>query len=280
MSKRRRGAMLLWGDFRLWIGAPRTSWMILPILLLCVLQVVQGWKGPLRDETLFPLEVIIDHFYGGFNLMMSSSIFLLGCSEIPKRIPWQQQMLIRASRRSWLLAYIGQCLLMVLVTIAMMIAITLLLSIGHMRPGNGWSDLERIAREEILPAESIMPPFLVENMTPLQGALMCLAPLTLFWFSMLLVILLFGMTSKPHAGLMICAFAVLSHVCLLVDDGWMAVFALFRYARLSGMDLARYGMTYFWKAMIGYAALDLGLIAIMTVMVKRMDLTLTSSVRY
>ena len=276
MNKQRRFALLLWGDFRLWLGAPRTLWMICAMLLLCVLQVVRDWQGPLQEHPLNALELIVFHFYDGFNLMMSSSIFLLGCSEIPKRMVWQQQSLIRSSRRAWLMAYIGQCLLMVVMTIALMILSTWLLSLGHMQRGSAWSDLERIEQMKILPSDSMISPFLLENTTPLQASAMCLAPLCLFWFTMLLIILLFGMTSRPSLGLLLCAFAVLSYVCLVADSGWLGYFALYRYTSLSGMDLDYNGMTYFGKVLLGYAVLDFGLITGMMTMVERADLAFSS----
>lgn len=277
MNKQKRFALLLWGDFRLWLGAPRTLWMICAMLLLCVLQVVRAWQGPLQEHPLNALELIVFHFYDGFNLMMSSSIFLLGCSEIPKRMAWQQQSLIRSSRRAWLMAYIGQCIMMVVMTVALMILSTWLLSIGPMQPGSSWSDLERIEKMEILPSDSVIAPFLLENATPLQAAAMCLAPLCLFWFTMLLIILLFGMTSKPSLGLLLCAFAVLSYVCLMVDSGWLGYFALYRYTRLSGMNLEYNGMAYFGKVLLGYAAIDLGLITGMMILVKRAELAFSAN---
>ena len=263
--------------FGLWLKAPRTWWMLGSMLLLCFTQVRQGWLYPLRDESLYPLEVIIYHFYGGFNLMMSSSIFLMGCSEIPQRVPWQQQSLIRSGRRAWLLSHIGQCLLMVLTTIGLMIAAALLGSLGHMRWGIGWSDLEKIERMEIMPWDSVMPLFLIQNTTPWQGAAMAVAPVMLFWLTMLWVILLFGMSARPHLGLLLCAFAVLSYVCMMSEDGWLGYLALFRYTRLSGMDVEVYGMPYFGRVMLGYGAMDAGLLAMMTAMVKRMEIRFASS---
>lgn len=273
-----RGAVQPAYYFRMWLRAPRTWWMIGSMLLLCLTQVRQGWLYQLRDEALYPLEIITYHFYGGFNLMMSSSIFLLGCSEIPRRVSWQQQSLIRSSRRAWLFGHIGQCLLMVCVTVGFMIAVTLLGSLGHIRPGVGWSDLEKIERMEILPWDSIMPLFLVQSTSPWQGAAMTVLPVMLFWLTMLLIILLFGMTSRPHLGLLICAFAVLSYVCMMSEDDWLRYFALFRYTRLSGMDLEAYGLSYFGKVMMGYGMLDFGLIAAMTAMVKRTDFTFGSDI--
>ena len=275
MHKSRRLIAQLLGYFRLWLGAPRTLWMFASMLLLCVLQARGACIYQFHGETLYPLEMIAYHFYDGLHLMMSSTIFLLGCSEIPRRISWQQQSLIRSSRRSWLFSHIGQCMLMVCVTMLMMIAVTLVASLDHLRLGNGWSDLERIARMEIMPWDSIIPSsFLIESTTPLQGAVMCILPVMLFWFTMLLVILLFGMTSRSHAGLLICAFAVLSYVCMMQEDGWLGYFALFRYTHLSGMNLDARGISYFRNVMIGYGILDFGLVAMMTAMVQRMDFAL------
>ena len=273
-----RGAIQPAGYFRMWLHAPRTWWMLASMLLLCLMQVREEWLYRLQNESLYPLEIITYHFYGGFNLMMSSGIFLMGCSEIPQRISWQQQSLIRSSRRAWLFGHIGQCVLMVCATIGMMIAVALLASLGHLRPGIGWSDLERIERMEILPWDSIIPQYLIENTSPWQGAAMTVLPVMLFWLTMLLVILLSGMTSRPHVGLLICAFAVLSYVCILSEDGWLGYFALFHYTRLSGMDLEAHGMSYFWKVMIGYGVLDAGLIVTMIARVKRTDFAFSSGI--
>lgn len=279
MNKARRVMTQLWGDFRLWLHAPRTLWMIMFMLVLCVLQVRRPWQGYLRDYSLYANDIIIYHFFDGFNLMMSSSIFLLGCSEMPKRITWQQQSLIRSSRRSWLFAYVGQCFLMVFLTITMMVAVTLLLSIGHIRPGIGWSELERISQMDILSSDSIISPFLMENTTPIQGVLMCLTPLMLFWFTMLLVILLFGMTSHPQIGLLICAFATLSYVCVMDFDGWVSLFAIYRYTSLCRMDLETHGIAHFGKVMMGYGIIDAGLLALMTIVVKHIDFALPTNVK-
>ena len=272
MNKQKRFALQLWSDFLLWLEAPRTLWMLCAMLLLCILQVFGAWRGPLLERRLNIWELIVYHFYDGFNLMMSSSIFLLGCSELPKRMAWQQQNLIRSSRRAWLLAYVGQCLLMVCFTLGIMLLATWLFSFGHMGSGNGWSALERMNRMEILISDSVISPYLLENTTPFQAAIMCLTPLLLFWFTMLLVILLFGLTSKPSLGLLLCAFSVLSYVCLIVDSGWLGCFALYRYTRLSGMELEQRGMSFFWNVIEGYTVLDLCLIIIMLFMVKRTDL--------
>lgn len=279
MNKAKRAMMQLLGDFRLWLNAPRTLWMFIFMLLLSVLQVGQPWRGYLRDYSLYASDIIIYHFFDGFNLMMSSSIFLLGCSEMPKRIAWQQQSLIRSSRLSWLFAYMGQCFLMVLLTIAMMVAVTLLLSIGHISPGIGWSELERISHMEILPSDSIISPFLMENTNPVEGVLMCLTPLMLFWFSMLLIILLFGMTAHPQVGLLICAFATLSYVCVMDFGGWINWLALYRYTSLLRMDLETHGIAHFWKVMLGYGVFDAGIIVVMTIVVKHIDFALPTNVK-
>lgn len=278
MDKQRRFVLQMWSDFLLWLEAPRTLWMLCAMFLLCILQVFGGWRGQLLERNMNLWELITYHFYDGFNLMMSSSIFLLGCSEIPKRMSWQQQNLIRSSRRAWLLAYVGQCLLMVCFTLGMMVLTTWLFSIGHIEMGHGWSETERINRMEILISDSVISPYLLENTTPLQAAIMCVMPLFLFWFTMLLVILLFGLTSKPSLGLLLCAFSVLSYVCLIVDSGWLGYFALYRYTRLSGMELEQKGMVYFCNVIGGYVVLDLSLVCSMLFMVKRTDLTFPANV--
>lgn len=248
---------------------------------------VQAWgMGNLftaRGHAMNLLESLFCALGTGTHLIRISLFFLITISEIPRRIGFQNLMLIRAGRASWLFSQILYCGAMALM---MALVITLLLTVflcPVTAPGQGFSETALIQAEELLPEEALAPAFVREHFTPLTACLAALVPLFLFWFVMALVILLCGLMGSSLAGVVAYSLMLILHMTLPDTGFWAfappmpAAYATF-LSILSGeqggegLRLMRAGM--------GYGAVLIVLMAALFARSRRMDLAFSSENRF
>ena len=78
------------------------------------------------------------------NITMTSILFLITVSELPRRMGYQYNMLIRATRYQWLCSQILYCLWMTLLMLLLVVLCAAIFILPGVAPGNGWTDDIRI----------------------------------------------------------------------------------------------------------------------------------------
>lgn len=270
-------------NFDSWLRSPRTWLMLLFIVAICYLQMC-GYKMTL-DETGYTMhlgETLYYEFNFGCNMPMTTVLFLVMVSELPRRITFQQYSLVRSSRWRWMVAQVLYCLMMVIGMILLILAFLTLLALPLTTPGTGWSDAERIAAELIEPEEALIEQYIMNSFTPVTALIMAMIPMFCFWFTMVLVILLFGVWGVPVFGVLVYAFIIVAHVTIYFEYFPFPMSMPMHFATLrslvtgfDGEEVKRL-MSVTWR----YMALITGLIAAMLISVKRAELDFYAENRF
>lgn len=215
---RAQGAMIL-GNFDSWIRSPRTILMLLFTVTASFLT-VRSYGIGLRAHgfTMTATEGLAYLLLTGFGKQFLASItFLVMVSELPRRIPFQQYTLIRASRSRWISAQLLYCLLMVVFMIAFMTLVFALFLLPVSSPGSGWSDTLRIA-QGMEPEQACIQEWIRANFSPIQAVMIAIVPIFLFWFTMVLIILFFSLLGAPIIGLALYSTILFSSIIVLFED--------------------------------------------------------------
>jgi hypothetical protein len=255
-----------------WVHSPRTILMMLFTIMLCYLEVNSTLAMYSREGFVLNwAETPYILFQNGINILMSSMLIFVMISEIPRMLPYQNYMLIRANRKRWLTSQIVYCLFMLLaITIIITICI-LLFSLGKTEFGSGWSDTARIAQDENMAFMTVVPKHVREHYAPLTGVFYAAAPVFLFWFSMAMIILLCSLLGSQMIGLVICAFILLANFV-----GSYPLPYPINYATVSAMNPDEYGPELYRTAAAVYAGLDMTLILAMYWRISKTDLVFYS----
>ncbi len=215
---RAQGAMIL-GNFDSWIRSPRTILMLLFTVTASFLT-VRSYGIGLRANgfTMTATESLAFLLLTGFGKQFLASVtFLVMVSELPRRIPFQQYTLIRASRTRWISAQLLYCFLMVVFMIVFMTLVFALFLLPVSSPGSGWSDTQRIA-QGLEPELAYVPEWIRTNFSPIQALMIAIVPIFLFWFTMVLIILFFSLLGAPIIGLVLYSTILFSSVIVLFED--------------------------------------------------------------
>lgn len=190
-----------------WIHSPRT--VIMGLVLLCFSYMnarsyanmleVRGFEAHF-GETLFW------YLNTGFSMVMTSTFLLIMVSEIPKRIFYQNYMLIRVRRYKWLASQVVFCLIVSILMLVLITAFCMLLTVPYLVPGSGWSDLDRLAENPDYIYEMQLVNEYVRAIVPWKASIYAGSIVFLFWFTMLLVILMFSIFGHPNTGLLVYMF--------------------------------------------------------------------------
>lgn len=262
-------------NFDSWLRSPRTILMLLFIAAICYLQMC-GYEMTLVDTgyTMHMGETLFYEFNFGCNMPMTTVLFLIMVSELPRQIAYQQYSLIRSSRCRWMAAQLLYCLMMVASMILLILACISLMAIPLVTAGTGWSDAVRIASGQIEPYEALINEFILNNFSPFTALLLSLIPVFCFWLTMVFVILLFGVWGAPVFGVLAYAFLMVANVTILFEAFPFPLILPIQYATLDGIISGYTGLevTRIVKTVEVYAALIIGLIAVMMVSVKRAEL--------
>ena len=144
-------------NFDSWVHSPRTVLMLLFIIAICYLQMC-GYKMTLNETgyTMHMGETLFYEFNFGCNMPMTTALFLIMVSELPRKIAYQQYSLIRSSRWKWMVAQILYCFMMVAAMVALILICIAIQALQVVTPGTGWSDIIRIAEKAIEPEEALV----------------------------------------------------------------------------------------------------------------------------
>lgn len=197
----------LYVHFSAWLHSPRT--VIMGIVILCFTYMHArsfGHTLSVYNLTAHLWETVFWYLSTGFNVVMTSTFILLMVSEIPKRTPFQNSMLVRVTRGKWLSSQLLFCFTVALLMLILMTVFCTVLSLPYIKPGDGWSDLERLAENPDYQYEVQLVPVYIRVLPPWQACLWAGAIVFLFWVTMLLVILLFSIWGQPNVGLLLYIF--------------------------------------------------------------------------
>ena len=269
---------LLRGQMSDWLHSSRT-WIMGLVLLTLTYLFVSGFKENLRMDRLYAYagETLYKYLSLGFgNILLSSAMFLIMVSEVPRRIAFQNDMLIRASRAKWLRAQVLFCLAIVACMIALMTIFSMLLTLPVLSPGRGWSDLARIAADPDAMYEPQFVPAYIRAIPPWQASLLSVIILFAFWFTMVLVILMFSLAGKPNHGLMLYVFLLVLDITLM----WELIPGVHlpsHFATLGQISahFPERELQVAATALCAYAGIDLAMIGVMHLQVRKMDMRFT-----
>jgi len=118
--------------------------------------------------------------------------------------------------------------------------------------------------------DGVVSAMIRNHYTPLQATGLAVLPLGLFWLTMLLVIVLFGLYGKSIIGLSLCLMSVLSSL-IIMNVQWADLPLPIFFATLGNL-IASNDMVPYWRAIGGYGIVIIGLIGFMIWQVKRADL--------
>ena len=199
-----------------WLRSPRTVLFVIFTVAQCYVQ-SRGFldMSASRPQPMRYLESLFYLLGTGGHLTRISLLFLITVSEIPRRIGFQNLMLIRGSRARWLLSQVSYCLwlaLLMTALVALLFSVFLLPAAGR---GPGFSETALIAADILRPEEALVPEYVRLHFIPFTACLAALAPLALFWFTMVLLILLCGLMGAPRLGVVLYAFLLVLHMTLL-----------------------------------------------------------------
>ena len=255
-----------------WLHTPRTVFALVFIVTLGLSEVdIAQTNFATQSMMLSWGETLYYYFSKGVNLLMSSSLFLIMADEVPRRFAFQTYALMRTTRVKWLTAQILMCVLLVVIMLVLCSGTILLASIGRTAPGGQWSDLALIEQGFLMEEQDgVVSAFIRSHFTPFQATICAMAPLALFWFSMLLIILLFGLYGQGVFGLTLCMISLFAST-IIMTLLWPTLPLPVYYATLNNI-LASQDLNQLTNTLIGYGLIDGTLIALMFLRVKSAEL--------
>jgi len=268
-------------NFDSWMHSPRTILMLLFVVGLCY--VVCGSHIRMLRATTYEVhwdETLFFILSRGSNITMTSILFLVTVSELPRRMGYQYNMLIRSTRNQWLYSQIFYCLWMTLCMIVLVSVCAAIFIIPGVVPGSGWTDDLRIAQGIISPDQALVPAFIRENYTPLAAYLLALVPMFLFWIAMVFVVLLCSLLGAPILGVLVYALMLVANVVFMVEALGNFPMPMY-YSTLINITAGWPGMefTKISEALSGYGIAIMALVACMTLRIKWSDLEFNAEQR-
>ncbi len=266
-------------NFESWMYSSRTCFMFLFVTAFCYVvcgnhaQAIQGLNMH-WGETLFYI------LYNGCNITMTSILFLITISEIPQRMGYQYNMLIRSNRIDWLYSQLLYCVWMVLAMTLLVVFCASVFVLPSVIFKSGWSEDLRIAQGIITEEEALVPSFIRQNFTPFSACLYALLPMFLFWITMVSVVLVFSLFGAPVIGLVFYALMLMGNVVFMVEMIAGIPMPIY-YATLNNITVGwpEKEFVKYNQAMVGYVVVLLTLFIIMFFRVKRIDLEFDSARR-
>ncbi|MEG0513789.1 MAG: hypothetical protein RR653_13860 [Clostridia bacterium] len=202
-----------------WVRSPRVWTMVVCAVVYCIMQVVVDtsgfWVMGMKLELTLP-EKLFTKVYNGF-YSIGSLLFLVMVSEIPRRISFQQFLLVRASRVRWMLAQCVYCAMMVLSMILLLTTAYLLIALPGSSTSSTFTDTQYIQAGCYEQEDAFISAFIRKSFTPWTACLFAGVPLFLFWYTMVLMILMLSLLKHPLLGPSVYGFLLLARSTLLVE---------------------------------------------------------------
>lgn len=205
--------------FDAWIHNTRTILMLLVLAAATYITVYSyGMELKYSGVTMHLDESIVWFLMTGFNsISLSSLVFLVAISEIPRRIPFMQYSAFRSTKTKWAGSLICYCFLMVIIVVVLLTCLSALFLSQHVTAGSGWSETLRI--QNGMPEEfAYIPAWIRENYTPWQAIVLSVVPIICFWLVMVLSILLFNLINHPMVGLSLFAIILFSGLIFVFEN--------------------------------------------------------------
>lgn len=265
----------VYSHFNLWTHSLRTILMVIFILLMNYM-LAKSYENSvsLNQWNVYFGETLFSYISSGFNIIMTSVALLVMLSELPKQVAYQNYMLMRLSRRKWLISLLVFSVCIVTAFIILMITTSALFSLTFITDGTGWSDLERTAKDPEY-AHSIQQyiPIYIRSLTPSIACILAAIVLFFFWTTMALVILLFSLYDAPNLGLVFCVSLLLLNIIILFESLPEMKLPI-QFATLNAIvsQVEEHKLRLVLFILIGYVIGDAILIKIMDNRVKQMDI--------
>ena len=258
-----------------WLHTPRTIVMLIAAVLLCMVETQKLFRLYTIDGySLHLVESVFLLAYTGFNILMSSMMFLVTISELPMQISFQYYSLVRVTRRKWINSQVLYCLSMVVMFLLLLTACSFAFCLGKATWKIGWSPLMTNAVPGVY---TFLSDFLVHSFSPLGALAMALLPVAGMWFTLSMFILMMSLFGAGRLGLMISAFAIIIDYISIQSS--LSVSPM-QYATLSPIDASGNFTEVFIRMMIVYIVLNTLFYVAMYYKVKRMDLHFNSQKVY
>lgn len=270
---------IAWANLSEWISGSRMLMLGAILFLLCFTQtrasinvlIENKWSVSLGESWFLMLK-------NGFHILLSTTLFLLMLSELPQRTAFQALTLIRSNKGVWLWGQILYGIIAILFTLLLMIVAGSISYLGNVETGFFWTDEMRIMNG--MPINfAIVPEFYRTNFSPITATLLALAPITLFWFTTELLLLLFGLLQHPRFGIMLCIFS-LTAVFLLDTQTLPQLQGLLpaNFMTLNAIKPDVNGMDHYWKILCTYMTIDTLLVVACFIVSKRIELSFNRSI--
>ncbi|MEG1013566.1 MAG: hypothetical protein RSE58_13060 [Clostridia bacterium] len=254
-----------------WLHTPRTIVMLVAAVLLCFVETQKLFRNySIEGYSLNMAESIFLLAYTGFNILMSSMMFLVTISELPKQISFQYYSLVRVTRRKWLNSQVLYCLSMVLIFLLLLLACSFIFCIGGAAWQTDWSPL---MTNGVPGVYAFLSNFLTESFSPLGALAMALLPVAGMWFTLSMFLLFMSLFGYAKLGLMISAFALIIDYISIQSS--LPVSPM-QYATLLSIDNSGNFIGAFVTMISVYVVLNALLYAAMCYKVSRMDLHFNS----
>jgi hypothetical protein len=259
-----------------WFHSPRVWMMMICVAVYCLLQASNDAQALLVNGNPIPLtypEMLFWELDKGFSLM-SSLLFLIMVSELPRRIGYQNHMLVRTTRLHWVMAQCLYCMWMVLSMILMLILLYSIFALPHAVHGSGFVENELIQAGQYKEQEALIPTYIRQSTTPITACLLAILPMFFFWITMVLIILLFGLMGLSLLGPLIYGFLLLAHVTLLFEamPSWLKLPIDFSSLHNITAEYPKEEFSRLRNVLAGYIVLDGLLIAILCLIGKKAEL--------
>lgn len=245
--------------------SPRTVMLLIAACMLTVVQVFSLCRtSAFFDMTMNASEVTFFYAFMGFHTLMCGMIFFVMISEIPRRVSFQHYALIRAGRWAWLNGQVLYCMGTVLIFAGCMVLFSLLAACWQAPLGFGWTGSFRLPDvQNAFP----VPDWMLDQRTPLTATLYSLILPMLFWLTVTMVMMTFGLYGVPKAGFFLISFLlIIAYIYIQTDPPFTLeefAAALYLYPMSPGDILPAVG---------GYLLLNGALYGLMAARVIRRDL--------
>lgn len=264
----------LYGHFSLWSHSLRATLMMIFIFLMTYM-LAKSTENEVaaRQFNVHMGETLFSYANTGFNLIMTSVALMVMMSELPKQASYQNYVIMRVSRKKWLLSLVTFCMAMVFIFVVLMLCSSAVFSLPFVTPGHGWSDLERLAEDATYAFEIQYVSQYIRVMSPAIACILASVILYLFWLTMTLVILLFSLCGAPNLGVITCVSMVLLNITILFES-LPGIKLPSHFATLASIasQVHEKKIQYVMKAIAGYLLLDVCLVLLMGMRVKYMDI--------
>lgn len=266
-------------NFDAWVHTPRVIAMGLCVIIYCFLQAEGNYREMRVNELYISLtlpEMLFLKLNQGF-YTMASLLFLVMVSELPRRISFQDAIILRSSRAQWLFGQILYCCWMVICMVLSMSLLYLVFSqLGGARGfSNTFSETALIEAGQYAEYESLIPHYIRVNMTPWGACILASIPVLFFWLTMVLFFLLLGLIGNQMIGPMIYGFLLFINVTVLMEAMPGTVSTPVNFSTLAAITERSYAgkeLQTIKDVIIGYLTACAALLLLLLLIVKKSDL--------